>query len=208
MAVDRLPSPSAKSIYRFADEGDHLCYRFSPSLINPGIHTSTQEASRGTPPQESRKLRHRPGDIFRFRLFVSHPLARVTSDVQRFLVAFQRYCPCEFRSSFEEWMRNRKGWKKAQHASSFGTKSRLYPWPQARHGADALAMIRSRMTGPLESLAVQPKIAFSTTTIRFPNWHRVKLAFLKSITTGVFIDVQLYAFNKICWNMSDFARRT
>ena len=69
--------------------------------------------------------------------------------------------------------------------------------PQTRRAAEALGMIWSRMTGPLESLVVQPKIAFSTIAIRFPNWHRVKLAFLKSITTGVFIDVQFYAFNKI-----------
>ena len=71
--------------------------------------------------------------------------------------------------------------------------------PQTRRAAEALAMIWSRMTGPLESLVVQPKIAFSTIAIRFrfPNWHRVKLAFLKSIITGVFIDVQFYAFNKI-----------
>ena len=53
------------------------------------------------------------------------------------------------------------------------------------------------MAGPPESPTVQPKIAFSTATIRFPNWHRVKLGFLKSVSTGVFIDVKLYAFNKI-----------
>jgi hypothetical protein len=30
-----------------------------------------------------------------------------------------------------------------------------------------------------------------------PNWHRVQLALLKSITTGIFIDVQFYACNKV-----------
>ena len=69
--------------------------------------------------------------------------------------------------------------------------------PQVRRAADALAMIWSCMAGPLESPAVQPKTAFLTTVTHLPNWHRVKLAFLKSITTGVFIDVQFYAFNKI-----------
>ena len=71
--------------------------------------------------------------------------------------------------------------------------------PQMKRGADVLAMIWNCVKEPPDSPTVQPKATslFSTTPILFPNWHRLKLAFLKSITAGAFIDVQFYAFNKV-----------
>lgn len=59
-------------------------------------------------------------------------------------------------------------------------------------------MIWSCASGRLESPVVQPAFTPFATSAFFPNWHRVKLAFLKSIATGVFIDAQFYAFSKIC----------
>jgi len=69
--------------------------------------------------------------------------------------------------------------------------------PQVRRAADALAMIWNCVNGPLESHTTEPKFTFSITPTLFPNWHRVKLALLKSIPTGAFIDVQFHAYNKI-----------
>ena len=65
------------------------------------------------------------------------------------------------------------------------------------HATDALAMIWNGVTGPLDLLAPEPKSTFSTTPILSPNWHRMRLALLKSISTGTFIDVQFYAYNTI-----------
>ena len=72
---------------------------------------------------------------------------------------------------------------------------------QLPRATDALAMIWSGMTGPLDLLAPEPKSSFSAKHTRFPNWHRVKLALLKSIPTGTFVDVQFYAYNTICDNL-------
>jgi len=65
------------------------------------------------------------------------------------------------------------------------------------HATDALAMIWSGMIGPLDPLAPEPKFASSVVPILSPNWHRVRLALLKSISTGAFIDVQFYAYDTI-----------
>jgi hypothetical protein len=69
--------------------------------------------------------------------------------------------------------------------------------PELKRAADALSMIWSYSNGPLNSLATETK---SAVPVILPNWPYVKLAFLKSIITGVFLDVQFYAFNKICNN--------
>jgi hypothetical protein len=80
---------------------------------------------------------------------------------------------------------------------------------QFAHAADALAMI---WDGVIESQGL-PATGFKSTSsagsTQFPKWHnfifpltsnwqRVKLALLKSISTGTFIDVQFYAYNTIC----------
>jgi len=71
------------------------------------------------------------------------------------------------------------------------TRSRL---PRA---ADALTMIWNGAMGPLDLPAPQPKLTFFAKTTLFSNWHRVKLALLKSIPTGTFIDVQFFAYNAL-----------
>jgi len=62
---------------------------------------------------------------------------------------------------------------------------------------DALAMIWNCVKEPVEPPTVELKFTFPVASILFPNWHRVKLALLKSIPTGTFVDVQFYAFNAI-----------
>ena len=69
--------------------------------------------------------------------------------------------------------------------------------PQVKSAADALSTIWSCMDGPLRLLAAPSKSTPSVLSAPWPNWHRVKIALLKSITTGVFIDAQFYAFNRI-----------
>jgi len=68
---------------------------------------------------------------------------------------------------------------------------------QLTRAADALAMIWSGVSGPLDQLAPDPKSASPAAPILLPNWHRVRLALLKSISTGTFIDIQFYAYNAI-----------
>ena len=65
--------------------------------------------------------------------------------------------------------------------------------------ADALAMIWNGVVKPLDLPTPEPKstpFTFPKTTL-FSNWHRVRLALLKSIPTGTFIDVQLFAYNAL-----------
>ena len=66
---------------------------------------------------------------------------------------------------------------------------------------DALAMIWNGVVGPLDLLAPEPKPTFSPRLTLFPNWHRVKLALLKSISTGTFVDVRFHACNAISNNL-------
>lgn len=66
---------------------------------------------------------------------------------------------------------------------------------QVKRAADALSMILSYSNSPLKPPAAQPELA-SLAHTHFLNWPRVKIAFLKSIATGIFIDSQIYAFNK------------
>ena len=68
--------------------------------------------------------------------------------------------------------------------------------PQVGRARDALSMIWDYAKGPLKPPAAQPGFTSQVTPPLLPNWHRVELALLKSIVTGVFIDTQFYAFNK------------
>jgi hypothetical protein len=68
---------------------------------------------------------------------------------------------------------------------------------QLGRAADALSMIWNGLTGPLDLPVSEPKSASSVEFTLFPNWHRVKLALLKSISTGTFIDVHFYAYNSL-----------
>jgi hypothetical protein len=70
--------------------------------------------------------------------------------------------------------------------------------PQLMRATDVLAVIWDGMKEPLEPPpATETKFALPVAFTPLPNWHRVKLALLKSISTGTFIDIQFYAFNNI-----------
>ena len=69
--------------------------------------------------------------------------------------------------------------------------------PQLARAKDVLTMIWNGVKGSLERSIKEPKLSFTVASTLFPNWHRVKLALLKSILTGTFIDIQFYAFNRI-----------
>jgi len=72
---------------------------------------------------------------------------------------------------------------------------------QLVRATDALEMIWNGVKRPLEPPAAAPSIPPPVTPTILPNWHRVKLALLKSIPTGTFIDIQLYAYNAISNNL-------
>ncbi|KAF9649997.1 hypothetical protein BDM02DRAFT_3268320 [Thelephora ganbajun] len=73
------------------------------------------------------------------------------------------------------------------------------PQSQLARATDALAMIWDGVMGPLDlpPPELEPKPTVSAKPPLFPNWHRLKIALFKSILTGTFIDVQLYAYNTI-----------
>ena len=71
------------------------------------------------------------------------------------------------------------------------------PQSQLVHAADALNMIWIGVNLPWEPPAATPNITFPVTPTILPHWHRMKIALLKSIPTGIFIDVQFYAYNAI-----------
>ena len=68
---------------------------------------------------------------------------------------------------------------------------------QVRRATDALAMIWNYTKEPPKPPTTPPKSAVHVTPTKLPNWLRVQLALLKSITTGIFIDLQFYAYSKV-----------
>jgi len=75
------------------------------------------------------------------------------------------------------------------------------PQPRLARAMDALTMILDGVKGPLEPPLAIPNVDSYVTPPILPNWHRVKLALLKSIPTGCFIDVQFYAYNATCGDL-------
>ena len=65
---------------------------------------------------------------------------------------------------------------------------------QLERASDTLAMIWNGMINPPELPAPQPKPVFSANSILS---RQVQLALLRSISTGVFIDFQFYAYNAV-----------
>ena len=66
---------------------------------------------------------------------------------------------------------------------------------------NALSLIWDGIAGRLDLPAAKPMSTLPANFTPPPNWHRVKLAILRSISTGTFIDVQLYAHNAISNNL-------
>lgn len=69
--------------------------------------------------------------------------------------------------------------------------------PQLVRATDALSMIWSGAAMPLHSPAQESNSNLATNSAQVANLHRAEFALLKSISTGTFIDVQLYAYNAI-----------
>ena len=73
--------------------------------------------------------------------------------------------------------------------------------PQLERVADALAMIWSGATEPLNSRPPKFKSNFPANLVLVANLPRVELALLKSISTGTFIDLQFHAYNAVSNNL-------
>ena len=71
------------------------------------------------------------------------------------------------------------------------------PPSRLSRATDALAMIWSGIMGPLDVPTLEPASSTLPALLPFLNWHRVKLTLLRSISTGVFIDVEFLAYNAI-----------
>ena len=71
------------------------------------------------------------------------------------------------------------------------------PQPRLMRAKDVLGVIWNGVKEPLEPPMAEPGFNFDMTLTLFPNWHRVKIALLKSIPTGTFIDVQFFAYNAV-----------
>lgn len=63
--------------------------------------------------------------------------------------------------------------------------------------AGTLSMIWKGMAAELDLPVQESTPALPVDLFHLPNWHRVKLAILKSISTGTFIDVRFNAYNAI-----------
>ena len=68
---------------------------------------------------------------------------------------------------------------------------------QMLHATDVLAMIWNGVIGSRDLQMPDSKSPPFVQPTFFLNWLRVKLALLKSISTGTFIDVQFFAYNAI-----------
>ena len=68
---------------------------------------------------------------------------------------------------------------------------------QLPRAVDALEMILNGVMGPLDLPTPEPKLPSIVKLTFLFSWHRAKLALLKSIPTGTFIDVQFFAYNAI-----------
>jgi len=93
-----------------------------------------------------------------------------------------------------------KGVSESNARKQLWEKIAALPQPQLARATDALAMILGGVERPLESPPTEPKFTssvFSGTPPVFPYRNRMKLALLKSIPTGTFIDIQFYACNAI-----------
>lgn len=66
---------------------------------------------------------------------------------------------------------------------------------QVRHATDALVMIWNYTREPLRPPTTKPNPTVPVTLTNLPL--RVQLALFKSIDTGIFIDLQFYAYNKV-----------
>ena len=74
---------------------------------------------------------------------------------------------------------------------------------QLERSRDVLSMIWNGIVGQHPDLPAHKSLfTLPSNHTSLPNWRRVKLAILKSISTGTFVDIQLYAHNAICNNLS------
>lgn len=69
--------------------------------------------------------------------------------------------------------------------------------PQTRHATGALEMIWNHLQKPLDPPVPEPDPVPSPESDPFPDWSLLKRALLKSISTGIFTDIQIHAYSKI-----------
>ena len=93
----------------------------------------------------------------------------------------------------------RKPWGNSENATRkrFREKVATLSQSQLLCSADTLATIWDGIVGPLDLPTLKPQPSPFPKPLPVLNWDRMKLALLKSISTGTFIDVQFFAYNGV-----------
>ena len=126
---------------------------------------------------------------------MSHPLARATCKCSLLWCSFPEILVVQVSRLVSKIKEESEGDTESPIRRQLREKIATLSQSQLPRATDALAMIWNGMMGPLDLPAQEPKLFFFVKSTDFLNWHRVKLALLKSIPTGTFIDVQFFAYN-------------
>ena len=203
-SMAKLPSPSAKSIYRLADKVINLAFaRLLPLSLFLVRHSSPQRTSYDAHSQQPRRLRHCGGDILQFHLAVSHPpLIRITGRDSFLRCSFPEILSMQVSFLVQKMNEESKGGTEGTTRERLRNKIASLSQSQLKRSTDTLAMIWNYTKEPPKPPTTKPsESAVPVTPSSFPNWLRVQLALLKSMTTGIFIDLQFYAYSKVFNNL-------
>ena len=136
--------------------------------------------------------------LFRsFLPFVSHLLTQITCKCSPLWHSFPEILVVQVSRLVSKMKEESEGDIESPIRRQLREKIAALSQSQLPRATDALAMIWNGVMGPLDLPAPEPKLRFFVKPAPFLNWHRVKLALLKSIPTGTFIDVQFFAYNTI-----------
>ena len=128
---------------------------------------------------------------------MSDPLARVTCKCSPLRYSFPEILAVQVSRLVSKIKAESEGDTESPIKKQLREKIATLSQSQLPRATDALTMIWNGVMGPLDLPTPEPKLSFFTKPTGYLNWHRVRLALLKSIPTGTFIDVQFFAYNAI-----------
>ncbi|KAF9779859.1 hypothetical protein BJ322DRAFT_1113175 [Thelephora terrestris] len=163
--------------------------------------------SAGKPPSPSAKSIYRLADMYDIPTLKERAMAHIRNNlgycdiIGEIFSSFTYFFP-EILSMQVSFLVNKmneesKGGAEGPTRTRLRTQIASLSRSEMRRATDALVMIWNCIKEPLKPPTTQPKADVSVASANLPNWQRVQLALLKSITTGIFIDVQFYACNKV-----------
>ena len=128
---------------------------------------------------------------------MSYPLARDTRKCSLLWHSFPEILAMQVSRLVSKIKEESRGGTESATRKELREKIATLSPSQSTHATDTLAMIWDGMMGSSDVPASKPKPS-PFPPLPFLNWHKVKLALLRSIPTGIFIDVQFFAYNAIC----------